>query len=201
MAMTTQSLKTGIARAIARMASFEQELNEADARLGDGDTGTMLANVIRRFADVDIQDGGDVGEAFRNLAKAAVAATGSSLGTLLATGLLAVAKQTSGEKEVAWERLSSLLATARNAMLARGGSNLGDKTVLDALDAAAEGAAQAKGDLVAEMAVSAAAEKLELMRPEQCKIGRARMFAEKSRGMDDPGMLAFVGLAKALRER
>jgi len=200
MAMTTQSLKTGIARAIARMASFEQELNEADARLGDGDTGTMLANVIRRFADVDIQDGGDVGEAFRNLAKAAVAATGSSLGTLLATGLLAVAKQTSGEKEVPWERLGALLATARDAMLARGGSNLGDKTVLDALDAAAEGAAQAKGDLAPEMAVSAAAEKLELMRPEQCKIGRARMFAEKSRGMDDPGMLAFVGLAKALRE-
>ncbi len=200
MAITTLSLKTGIARAIAKMASFEQELNEADAKLGDGDTGTMLANVVRKFAEVDIQADGDVGEAFRNLAKAAAAATGSSLGTLFATGLLAMSKQTSGEKEVAWERLGELLRTACAAMLARGGSNLGDKTVLDALDAAAEGAAQAKGKSAPAMAVSAAAEKLELLRPEQCKIGRARMFADKSRGIDDPGMLAFVGLALALHE-
>ncbi len=39
---------------------------------------------------------------------------------------------------------------------------------------------------------------LDAYREKPCRIGRARMFAERSVGKDDPGMLAFTRLAEAL---
>ena len=143
MAITTNSLLSGLQRARERMQTLEQELNEADSKLGDGDTGSMLANVIRQMAEVRLQADGDVGAAMSELAKAAAAATGSSLGTLLTTALLAASKQTKGETAVEWARLPALLETARDTMLARGRAHLGDKTVVDAIDAAASGARSA----------------------------------------------------------
>ena len=198
MAIDTAALAIGIARVKARMATLEQDLNEADAKLGDGDTGGMLARVVDRLAAVEIAPGGDVGETFATLARAAAGATGSSLGTLLATGLLTIAKQTRGEREVPWDRLGALLAAARDAMMARGGAKLGDKTVLDAIDGAARAAEGGGPGTPAERALAGAAAALESLRGEPCKIGRARMFAEKSIGSDDPGMLAFVRLAEAM---
>lgn len=197
MPIDASAVATGIARARARMTTLEQELNEADAKLGDGDTGGMLARVVDRLAAVEIAPGADVGETFAALARAAAGATGSSLGTLLATGLLTIAKQTRGEGEVSWERLGPLLIAARDAMMARGGAKLGDKTVLDAIDGAAR-AAESASDEAAQRAVAGASEALERLRDAPCKIGRARMFAEKSIGSDDPGMLAFVHLAEAM---
>ena len=39
---------------------------------------------------------------------------------------------------------------------------------------------------------------LAAFRDKPCRIGRARMYAHKSVGIDDPGMLAFVKLTEAI---
>jgi phosphoenolpyruvate---glycerone phosphotransferase subunit DhaL len=199
MALDIASLSVAVARAHAAMASLEQPLNEADAKLGDGDTGSMLARVFDRLSEVDLKGQSELGGAFRALAAASMAATGSSLGTLFGTGLMAAGRETKGLAELDWSRLSPMLAAARDAMLARGGAKLGDKTVLDALDAVAT----ASQDLAEPSAIAAAAtragqETLDRFRPIASSIGRARMFAERSVGLDDPGMLAFVRLSEAV---
>jgi phosphoenolpyruvate---glycerone phosphotransferase subunit DhaL len=61
--------------------------------------------------------------------------SGSTYGTLLATGLMSAAKATKGRTEVPWSEVSSLLASALQAMAQRSGGKLGEKTVLDALEA------------------------------------------------------------------
>src|ERR1700744_5647504 len=131
------SLSVAVARPHAAMASLEQPLNEADAKLGDGDTGSMLARVFDRLSEVDLKGQSELGAAFRALAAASMAATGSSLGTVFGTGLMTAGRETKGLAELDWSRLSPMLAAARDAMLARGRAKLGDKTVLDALDAVA----------------------------------------------------------------
>jgi len=72
------------------------------------------------------------------------------------------------------------------------GAKLGDKTVLDAIEAAraaiADLADPARQHAAALAAVDAA---LERFRGEANRIGRARMFGDRSRGLDDPGMVAF----------
>lgn len=197
-----ETLENAIRIANSRMAALEAELNAADSKLGDGDTGVMLARVLGKFGETDIGAGTDLGAAFQALARAAAAATGSSLGTLFATALLTIGKATKGRVTAQWSELSGLLEAALDAMIRRGGASLGDKTVLDALDAvvkATAGLADA-GEIAAE-ASKAGNAALAAFLDKPCKIGRARMFAEKSVGIDDPGMLGFVRLVDALADR
>ncbi|MGV8918072.1 MAG: dihydroxyacetone kinase subunit L [Pseudomonas sp.] len=193
------TLQTAVQKAHLEMVRLEQVLNQADAVIGDGDTGGMLARVLAGMAQLDLTTEKDLGMAFASLARSALANTGSSLGTLFATGLLSIAKETRGSPNLDWARLGELLAGARDAMLARGGASLGDKTVLDALDAVAHAVKGAISPVeVADHAVLAAKTALQTFRSKPCNVGRARMFAEKSIGIDDPGMLAFVELTIAI---
>ena len=178
---------------------FEQDLNLADAKLGDGDTGGMLARVLDKMSQVRADPDDDLGDIFTALARAALAGTGSSLGTLFATGLMTCAKHCKDRTEVPWASFSQMLVAARDAMIARGGANLGDKTVLDALDAiakATDGLDNSQG--VSTAAEVAAAQALDDFRDKPCKVGRARMFGEKTIGIDDPGMLAVAKLTSAV---
>ena len=194
MPIIIQTLRDAVARSHTRMEQLEDQLNAADALLGDGDTGSMLARVIEKMAATDLSAMSDIGAAFNALARATLSATGSSLGTLLATALLALAKATKGRSEIPWPELSSLIGQAIEAMRARGGASLGDKTILDALHRVAQSLAgitdaSTAGD-AACAACAAARAALEHFKPLPCKIGRARLFPEKSTGAHDPGMLA-----------
>lgn len=191
MPITVQTLRDAVARSHSRMARLEDQLNAADALLGDGDTGSMLARVIEKMAATDLTATTDVGAAFNALARATMAATGSSLGTLLATALLTFAKATKGRSELPWSELSGLIAQAIEAMKARGGANLGDKTILDALHSIAQSLTGIdEASTAAHAAETGARKALEHFQPLPCKIGRARLFPEKSTGAHDPGMLA-----------
>ena len=191
MPITVQTLRDAVARSHTRMEQFEDQRNAADALLGDGDTGSMLARVIEKMAATDLSAMSDIGAAFNALARATMSATGSSLGTLLATALLALAKATKGRSEIPWPELSSLIGPAIEAMRARGGASLGDKTILDALHRVAQSLAGiTDASTAGDAACAAARAALEHFKPLPCKIGRARLFPEKSTGAHDPGMLA-----------
>jgi dihydroxyacetone kinase len=196
MPIIIQTLRDAVARSHTRMEQLEDQLNAADALLGDGDTGSMLARVIEKMAATDLSAMSDIGAAFNALARATLSATGSSLGTLLATALLALAKATKGRSEIPWPELSSLIGQAIEAMRARGGASLDDKTILDALHGVAQSLAgiteaSTAGDAACAAETGARAA-LEHFKPLPCKIGRARLFPEKSTGAHDPGMLALA---------
>ena len=72
-------------------------------------------------------------------------------------------------------------------------SNLGDKTALDSLEAIrAEIAARGVSTNLHEIAHQAAVKAIKDFRGLPNKIGRARMFADKSIGLEDPGMVAVL---------
>lgn len=193
MPITVQTLRDAVARSHARVARLEGQLNAADALLGDGDTGSMLARVIEKMAATDLTATTDVGAAFNALARATMSATGSSLGTLLATAMLTFSKSTKGCSEIPWTELSGLIEQAIEAMKARGGASLGDKTILDALHSIAQSLTGiTDATTAAHAAETGARAALEHFKPLPCKIGRARLFPEKSTGSHDPGMLALA---------
>jgi hypothetical protein len=112
---------------------------------------------------------------------------------------MSAAKTTRGRQDVPWSEISGLLAGAMDMMRTRGKASLGDKTILDALDAAAK----ATAGLDEPTEILGAAQKsiiatMDQFREQQAKIGRARIFADKSVGLDDPGMLAFRRMLEAL---
>ncbi|WP_019998359.1 DAK2 domain-containing protein [Aureimonas ureilytica] len=199
MDVTVGAIAAGAARARKALLDLEQTLNAADAKLGDGDTGSMLVRLSEAMAASGVERAASPSEAFGALARAAMAATGSSLGTLVATALMTLSKRTRGRDGVDWTELSGHLAAARDACLARGGAALGDKTVLDALDALAT-ALDGVSDAPSAHGNAAAAGEAVLaeFRDRPCRMGRAKFFAERSVGLDDPGMLALVRVSSAL---
>ncbi len=200
MALTTESLKTGLTRIAAAMEAAADELNTADGKLGDGDLGVTMVRGGRLVTEALPELPEDVGLALMKCAQAFTKTSGSSYGTLLATGLMSAAKATRGRTEVPWAETGALLAGALEAMRLRGKASLGDKTVLDAIDAARVEI----GDLddptaIAEAADRGVAAALDRFRDQPNKVGRARIFGDRSIGLDDPGMLAFKRVVEALK--
>jgi len=195
-------LIAAVERLAAAMERDAQMLNAADGALGDGDLGVTMTRGMRLVSERAAELPEDLGLALLQCAQAFTKASGSSYGTLLATGLMAVAKAVKGETAVPAARVSELSATARDAMQARGKAELGGKTVLDSLDAVAratEGLDDAAA--VADAAAEAADRALDALRDRKATVGRARIFADRSVGMDDPGMLAMARIVKALADR
>ena len=123
----------------------------------------------------------------------------SSFGTLFATGMIAAGKEAKGVTAIPASEVSRLLEKAGAAMAARGRSSLGDKTVLDTLAGAAR-AAEGKDDLAAMFdAVHEAVDGvLDEYRDKPNRIGRARIFGDRTIGLDDPGMVAFKIMVDAM---
>lgn len=201
MPITLETLGDAIASANAAMPRLTDTLNAADAKLGDGDTGAMLARLIGTFAAVDVKNAENLGAGFMSLAKAGAASTGSSLGTLIITAMMTAGKATAGKTELAWIDLSGLLAAIRDAAMARGKAELGAKTIIDGLDALASGiGGKTDATSVAVAAKKAMDDVLAEFRDRPSAMGRARMFADKSVGLDDPGMLALAEIVHSLAE-
>ena len=194
-------LSPDLARAAARLAAGGEAqadgLNTADGLLGDGDLGVTVAQGWRAAAGKALPD--DVGMAFLAMAKAFQSASPSSFGTLMATALMSAASACKGRSEVPWSEVSALLGGARDAMMARGKGELGQKSVLDIVDALAKATA-GLDDPVALLAAAAVGSRQTLndFRGKPAGLGRARIFAEKSKGLDDPGMLAVNVMIGAL---
>ena len=199
MGLTTDTLKAAAPRLAAAAGAAEAELNALDGQLGDGDLGITISAGWKEVAKDAAAMPDDVGMAFLAAAKAFQRVSSSSYGTLTATALMAAAKRTKGQTDVPWSEVPALVAAARDAMMERGKGALGDKSVLDALDAVAR-AIDGMDDpaKMREAAVLATGTAMDEFRGKPNKLGRARMFADKSVGMDDPGMLAFQRILAGL---
>ena len=135
MGFTTSDLKAAAARLATAAGAAEAELNALDGQLGDGDLGITVATGWKEVANEALPD--DVGMAFLAASKAFQRVSSSSYGTLTATALMAGAKKTKGRTDIPWSEVPALVASARDAMMERGKGALGDKSVLDILDAVA----------------------------------------------------------------
>lgn len=196
--ITIVDVRDAISRIQQQVQQAAEDLSTRDGQLGDGDLGITLEKAFNRLAEIAPTLPDDLGKAFAAAAAAISKVSSSSFGTLLATGLLAAAKQIIGKTELPSTAVPDLLRTACQKMSERGSASLGDKTVLDTVDAAARALDSHPEDSVGAV-ITAVEETLSLYRDRECKIGRARIFSERSVGLDDPGMVAFRVMVGALR--
>ncbi|TBW37631.1 dihydroxyacetone kinase subunit L [Siculibacillus lacustris] len=199
MTLTRAELAAGLGRIADHMEIVADELNTLDGQLGDGDLGITMVRGGREVKAILGELPPEIGEALMKVAQAFTRVSGSSYGTLVASGLMAAAKLTRGRTEVPWTEMSALLAAAFEQMRSRGKASLGDKTVLDTLDAAARATAGLDDPhAILAAARTAVTETMATCRTWPAKIGRARIFAEKSVGLDDPGQLALLRVLEGL---
>jgi dihydroxyacetone kinase len=80
MGLTAHTLRHAVAKAAESARRAEDELNAADGKLGDGDTGIMLRRLFEKALRSRVPDQDDIGAVFQSLGAASASATGSSLG-------------------------------------------------------------------------------------------------------------------------
>ena len=76
-----------------------EKLNDADGALGDGDLGITLKRGMELVTEAVDNLPDDLGKALLQCAQAFTRSSGSSYGTLMATGLMAMAKALKGETD------------------------------------------------------------------------------------------------------
>lgn len=192
----SSALRAALERVAAATAEASAELCAADGALGDGDLGITVSKGFAEAAGACLPD--DFGMALLEAAKAFQRVSSSSYGTLVATAFMAAAKATKGKTSIDAAEIPALVAAARDAMMARGKGALGDKTVLDSLNAIANAIEGVAPEAMVTTAVAAAGDSLEEYKGRPNRLGRARMFGDKSIGLSDPGQLALLRIVEGL---
>ncbi|MBB3642241.1 dihydroxyacetone kinase subunit L [Variovorax atrisoli] len=192
-------LARAVPRWCAAMHAAAPELNALDGRLGDADLGATLDKCATLMEQALPELPDSLEGIFKRCAQASAKASGSSFGTLLTVALMTAGKHCAGRESLSTPDVAALLSEVIATLSARGGAALGDKTVLDGLDAIQSALSGAAADAPAlALAGAAVRESLDAFRDKPNRMGRARMFADKTIGLDDPGMVALLRMVEAL---
>ena len=164
------------------------EFNSADGKIGDGDLGITILNGFEEINNNINKFSDDMGANFLICSQAFVKKSGSSFGTLIAFSFMNISKNLKEKTECSHEDIIDIFETALKTILERGKTSLGDKTIADSLDLIIKMLKDNKNySNVFKLATKRA---LDDFKGKKIRIGRARMFEDKTKDLDDPGMFA-----------
>ncbi len=170
------------------------EFNAADGKIGDGDLGITILNGFEEINNNINKFSDDMGVNFMICSQAFVKKSGSSFGTLIAFSFMNISKNFKGKKECNHEDVVGIFETTLKTIKERGKTKLGDKTIADSLDLIIKKLKDSSN--YSEVFKSATKQALENFKGKKILIGRARMFEDKTKDLDDPGMFALNKLSQ-----
>ena len=176
----------------AAMEEQRRYLTKLDSEIGDGDHGT---NMHRGFqAALERLEGTDPStpaDALKAVSMALISKVGGAAGPLYGTAFLRASTALQGKDEVSAEDAAAALEAALGGIKQRGKAEAGDKTIVDALEPAAEAAKGTVSDGsaadVLRAAAEAAKEGAEATVPLTARKGRASYLGQRAAGHQDPG--------------
>ena len=172
------------------------EFNAADGKIGDGDLGVTILNGLEEINNNKANFKDDMGSNFMVCSQAFVKKSGSSFGTLIAFSFMNISKNLKGKTSCNHDDIVNIFETALKTIQERGKTKLGDKTIADSLDLIIKKLKDNNSNY-SEVFKSATKQVLEDFKGKKILIGRARMFEDKTKDLDDPGMLALHKLSGA----
>ena len=207
--MSTDSNLEYVVKTIAETAvANEKEFGDLDAVVGDGDFGYSLARGFEIVvADWDSFDRSTSADLLKKVALVISSRVGGTSGPLWGTAFLRASAAVKDKEELEPSDAVAMLQAAAEGIKKRGNSDVGDKTLLDALipmtDAIAEALAadgSQSGKAVADLAAARARESAEATTSMQAMRGRASYTGERSIGSPDAGARAVALMAERVAE-
>ena len=198
--MNSKEINLAIRNALADLTNYSDELRDLDAALGDGDLGITVslgAKAIIASLEALPEDATPV-EIAQTCATSFADANPSTMAALVAGALLAGSRLWEGKSEITIADAAAFTKAAADSIAKRGRSQVGDKTILDAIVPAAEAmAAEADPGLALDAAIAAAEKAVVDTKAMQSRRGRASWLQERSIGLQDPGATAFWYLLRS----
>lgn len=174
------------------------EFNAADGKIGDGDLGITILNGLEEINNNIEKFTDDLSINFMLCSQAFVKKSGSSFGTLIAFSFMNISKNLKGKNTCDNIDIITMIDTAMSTIQERGKTKVGDKTILDTLDFILRNLkANINNINYPELFKLSTKEALNAFKGKKILIGRARMFEDKTKDLDDPGMLALHKLSEA----
>jgi phosphoenolpyruvate---glycerone phosphotransferase subunit DhaL len=203
----TTPLGLGLLAVAAALRDAADDLKRLDGFAGDGDLGITMTEVANALDELVATGEGKATDALLLEGGGAIARRApSTSGTLVATGFLRAGKAFAADEGAAASPtalMAAMMEAALTGVKARGKAEVGDRTLVDGLDAvcrsleasAAQGQDWPAALAAAAGAAQAAAEATTALEP---KLGRASWVPERARGHPDAGCTALaVALAAA----
>ena len=183
---------------LSQAKNLYDEFNAADGKIGDGDLGITILNGLEEINNNIDKFKDDLSINFMLCSQAFVKKSGSSFGTLIAFAFMNISKNLKGKNTCDNEDIINMINIAMETIQERGKTKLGDKTILDSLSFILNNLKENKNNVnYPELFKSSTKEALDAFKGKKILIGRARMFEEKTKDLDDPGMLALSKLSEA----
>jgi len=170
------------------------EFNSADGKIGDGDLGVTILNGLEEINTNISNFKEDLGHNFMFCSQAFVKKSGSSFGTLIAFSFMNISKNLKGKINCNHEDIINIFEIALKTIQERGKTKLGDKTIADSLDVIIKKLKNNNSNYP-DLFKLATKKALDDFKGKKILVGRARMFEDKTKDLDDPGMFALNKLA------
>lgn len=198
--MNGNDLNEAIQQCLAVFTEYADELGDLDQALGDGDLGITVSLGARAACDAlsQLPESATPTEVVLACAKAFANANPSTMAALVAGALLAGSRTLGESTVVEPEHIGKFALAAAQSISQRGKSQVGDKTILDAMFPAAEALLDPPdGEIGLDAAIRAAEDGVTRSTPLQSRRGRASWLQERSIGLQDPGATAFLRFLQA----
>jgi dihydroxyacetone kinase-like protein len=197
-----------VVRTVAETAvANEKYFGDLDAVVGDGDFGYSMARGFEIVvSDWDGFDRADIGTFLKKVAVVITSRIGGTSGPIWGTAFLRAGAAAGAVTELEPDQVIAMLRASIEGIKARGQSDVGDKTLLDAIVPATDaletelknGASWSHALHVAAAVARESAEKTKSM---QAMRGRASYTGERSIGSLDAGAVAVAVVFEALAEK
>lgn len=180
-------------------------LTEIDSAIGDGDHGIGMAGGMQKAKKKLLKMGKaeNAYEVFENAGRAMLLSMGGASGVIFGSLYLEGAKGMDAKAVLTAEDLASMERKSLTAIQARGGAQVGDKTMVDALAPAVAALEANKDKGLLEMLKAAeegARQGVENTKNCIAKFGRAKSLMERAIGFQDAGATSVYLIFQGMRE-
>jgi phosphoenolpyruvate---glycerone phosphotransferase subunit DhaL len=185
-----------------RITANRELLNSLDSALGDGDHGTGISTAFEGAVEVinDLENPTPT-DVFKTTATILMNRMGGASGALFGTFFLKGAMISNDKTSLSKTDMDALLQAGLEGVKQRGKSDVGDKTMIDALSPAVVAFQETVDfDEAWQQAAKSARQGAESTRDLVAKHGRAKFIGERAIGHQDAGATTIALMFEAIRD-
>jgi dihydroxyacetone kinase-like protein len=181
-------------------------LTDIDGAIGDGDHGVGMSvgftAAINKLNEAKLSSINDI---FKTIGMSMINSMGGASGVIFGTMFVGGVKNLPAIERLDLETLTSILENSLKAVKERGKADLGDKTMIDALQPAVEALRRISGQSGSMLDALKEAEEgartgMENTKQYAAKFGRAKTLGERAIGHQDAGATSVWIIFRSMRE-
>lgn len=207
MAITRDMILNSLKICSKKIIESKEILDDLDRPIGDSDHGVNMARGFTLVSEkLNSMEDQSIYEILNTIAMILISNVGGASGPLYGTAFMKAAKETKGKDILNADDFISIFDAVITGIKLRGKSDLGCKTMLDAIIPASEAfkISIAKGNSLKEAAISAseaADQGVEYTKTIIATKGRASYLGERSLGHQDPGATSSAMMIKIFAQK